>query len=339
MIFQSSKTKIPKKRLYVHIGTHKTGTTSLQYFLHANMQRLYDRDFLYPSTGRHPRSHVQHALIARALKEPRPDVVSAGFALKTPIDSKLLLDAVLHEIELSGRNNIILSSEEFSTMNDDEVQSFFIKFDSFYIIPIIYIRDSSDMAQSLYQTYVTHESITCDFTEFELEKKARTDLFSLCNVWSQRAFNNKIIIRSYDCVKNNVVIDFLRIVDLEAHHFDMSMALQRLNETLPPYLVCVMRELRKQQIQEGHISSLIDQLKILKIDEKQTNIPENIRINLKKRYRHEIKLLSSAKFIDSRFPLTFEDANNEEKVPVFIDDLVGAIFSIGRSVARSMPAS
>src|SRR5215469_5693606 len=38
---------------WLHIGTQKTGTTSLQHYLSANRERLLERGFLYPSsTGR-----------------------------------------------------------------------------------------------------------------------------------------------------------------------------------------------------------------------------------------------------------------------------------------------
>ena len=36
------------KTLYLHIGTPKTGTTSLQHFCHDNQQKLAEKGYFYP---------------------------------------------------------------------------------------------------------------------------------------------------------------------------------------------------------------------------------------------------------------------------------------------------
>ncbi|MGH1398028.1 MAG: hypothetical protein ACRBCT_02330 [Alphaproteobacteria bacterium] len=41
-----------KKKLILHIGQSKTGTTSLQYFLHANKEKLSEMGILYPDVYR-----------------------------------------------------------------------------------------------------------------------------------------------------------------------------------------------------------------------------------------------------------------------------------------------
>ena len=41
-----------KKRLFLHIGRHKTGTTSLQNFFSEKKELLSERGILYPETGR-----------------------------------------------------------------------------------------------------------------------------------------------------------------------------------------------------------------------------------------------------------------------------------------------
>ena len=51
-------------KLILHIGTHKTGTTALQQFLHANREALAARGFHYAT----PPHGLQHSnLVANAL--------------------------------------------------------------------------------------------------------------------------------------------------------------------------------------------------------------------------------------------------------------------------------
>ena len=38
--------------VYVHIGLHKTGTTTLQHFLNDNEKELLTKDVLYPNAGK-----------------------------------------------------------------------------------------------------------------------------------------------------------------------------------------------------------------------------------------------------------------------------------------------
>lgn len=40
------------RRLYVHIGNHRTGTTSIQEFMYAHREALWDRGILYPNATR-----------------------------------------------------------------------------------------------------------------------------------------------------------------------------------------------------------------------------------------------------------------------------------------------
>ena len=66
-------------KLILHIGTHKTGTTALQQFLHANRRRLAARGFHYAT----PPHGLQHSnLVSNALTAGESPSVEA-FLTKT----------------------------------------------------------------------------------------------------------------------------------------------------------------------------------------------------------------------------------------------------------------
>ena len=58
------------KRVFLHIGTHKTGTTAIQAFLMKNEQGLRQQGILFPVSGRPERDAsvgFGHHLLARSL--------------------------------------------------------------------------------------------------------------------------------------------------------------------------------------------------------------------------------------------------------------------------------
>lgn len=68
------------KKLFLHIGTHKTGTTTIQHFLAANRQALRDQQLVYPDISlvgfKGPRTHhrLAHAIVGRPGAGTRDDV-------------------------------------------------------------------------------------------------------------------------------------------------------------------------------------------------------------------------------------------------------------------------
>jgi hypothetical protein len=87
--------------VYLHIGTHKTGSTSIQKFLTLNSEKLLAKNFLYPLSGRI--SNAQHNLalsIRRNKNKTSNSLANDWYALHEEISS--------HQPEY-----VVLSSEEF----------------------------------------------------------------------------------------------------------------------------------------------------------------------------------------------------------------------------------
>lgn len=63
-------------RVLVHIGPHKTGTTTIQHFLTQNRAALLDHGILYPEAGRRERGHLRyfhHPLIKALMDHDEPE--------------------------------------------------------------------------------------------------------------------------------------------------------------------------------------------------------------------------------------------------------------------------
>ena len=70
------------KRAILHIGTEKTGSTSIQRFLHLNRRRLARGGWLYPETAGRPSNN---ALVVHAKDAPEPDLLPSGLDATDPV--------------------------------------------------------------------------------------------------------------------------------------------------------------------------------------------------------------------------------------------------------------
>src|SRR5207248_9700162 len=93
-----------QRRVLLHVGLHKTGTTALQLFLSNSAEHLQAQGVVYPRSGRPPESTAGHHNIAWQLAGDRRFRSSAG-----------TLDDVASEIA-SWPGDAILSSEDFESI-------------------------------------------------------------------------------------------------------------------------------------------------------------------------------------------------------------------------------
>jgi hypothetical protein len=348
----------PPRRLYLHLGLHKTGTTSLQYLLHDRMQVLCERGYLYPGTGRHPRAHVQHAIVSRAMR-PREEVRQSAFGLAGDVNSKIVIRALLHEIDLSGCKNVILSSEEFATMQDASIRRFFDTFRHFDVVPILYTRNFVQLSGALYQTFITHTPLTVDFGEFAWDKQIRTDLHNICANWSVGAYRRQIVLRNYDRENFNVIDDFIDIIGLTLADVPASQRTQRFNTTLPAAAVIILRELKKGKFSSAQLKRLQEKLTetdfervetfVTKLDEilrdgyseKYNNylvsnllrlrfksphslVPPSLQLDLHKKYQDEIKAIDRSKLAGSE-ELVAEILSKPHECVLYIESVEDAM--------------
>jgi hypothetical protein len=144
------------RKCFLHIGTHKTGTTAIQLQLKKHSRELAKRGFLYPSTGVPPRLAGHHN-ISWQLRGDRRFKPEHG-----------TLDDLFVEIGKSDRN-IILSSEDFECAAD-VLGSFVGRLErhDFSVEVIVYFRDQLSYCRSLYLELITL-GYDRTFTDFLLE--------------------------------------------------------------------------------------------------------------------------------------------------------------------------
>lgn len=196
------------RKCFLHIGTHKTGTTAIQLQLKNHSRELAKRNFLYPIAGV-PRRLAGHHNISWQLRGDRRFKPEYG-----------TLDDLFLEIGKSDRN-VILSSEDFECAAD-VLGSFIGRLErhGFSVEVIVYFRDQLSYCRSLYLELITlgydrtfgefllevleHRSVRWQDSVFSFDYQALLNQLPPATTVIARPFRRQ----------NSVIGDFLSILGL-----------------------------------------------------------------------------------------------------------------------------
>lgn len=129
-----------KKKIFIHIGTHKTGTCSIQNFLSVNSKLFSAEGILIPNSGR---LGDGHHFIAWELRSDKRLDGKSGF-----------IDALLDELNESNYEKVIISSEDFEYLSQypERLRYFLSLLAKIEIEPIfiVFFRENMKYLKSLY---------------------------------------------------------------------------------------------------------------------------------------------------------------------------------------------
>jgi hypothetical protein len=205
---------------WLHIGTEKTGSTSIQTFLAQNRAPLLSRGWIYPQAAG-ARKH--HSLVATSLDDDRSDgtrrMLGIGDRIGIEDFRHHLLNALETELAASGATTAVFSSELLGTRlrSPGEIGRLKALCDDLasHTRVVVYIRNQADFLVSRY-TNVIWEGGTEDFA-FRA-RAAIADYGLLLNRWSQMFGRENVIVRRFesaDFVGNDLIADFADAVGLD----------------------------------------------------------------------------------------------------------------------------
>jgi hypothetical protein len=203
------------RRCFLHIGTHKTGTTAIQEQLNNHRDHLAQRGFLYPKTGI-PDKHAGHHNIAWQLRGDHRFKPEFG-----------TLDDLFLEIDKS-EHDIILSSEDFEC-TADKLGSFISKLEQHgcKVAVVIYFRDQLTYCRSLYIELIsvgyvrTFDHFLSEVVEHKMVGwREWVFAFDYRGLLSQLPQAAAIIARAF-CRETSVISDFTSIIGLSP--FDLKI--------------------------------------------------------------------------------------------------------------------
>jgi hypothetical protein len=179
------------KRIFVHIGYPKTGSTAIQQALSLNRETFAKHGFLYPGIG------LDHEIIV--------------LALNGDVDAAMAAEDLRSEF-LASDLDVVISSEGLSRFPAVTVRKWFEGVD---VRVIVYVREQAQSIASSYQQYIKGELESAPFEEFA--PKFLIDYVKVLERWVLWFGAENVMVRLYDRedpVCGDVVQDFLSVLGI-----------------------------------------------------------------------------------------------------------------------------
>ncbi len=189
------------KQVFLHIGTPKTGTTSIQTFLETNRQHLKTLGYLYPKKTNH------HSLVDCLLDQPR--IINYS---RNPWDK---LDK---EVNRKDLDKIIISSEFFALQNDSIVARVAEKLKNYDTKVIVYLKRQDKKVESSIGQTIKVGNFTGS-VETYLAKKgwAKATYWSMLESWSKYFGQENVVVRPLEKQQTpNLYEDLMKNMNLNS---------------------------------------------------------------------------------------------------------------------------
>ena len=195
------------KKIFIHVGQDKTGSTSIQSNLHLNRELLAEYSHLYALGQFHPE------FVSFFAKDPFSIDFNIAYSASSSIKSinkrdAAYLSSLKKQLETAKEDYLIFSYESLTNLNHDELLSlknFLAQYtDQFQIV--YYLRPPASYAQSALSERVKNGSLSWHIhppiTPYQVQ------LTKLINVFGKNNINLRIFSKSF-LKDGDVVIDFL----------------------------------------------------------------------------------------------------------------------------------
>jgi hypothetical protein len=209
--------------IHLHIGRHKTGTSSLQHFLARNRDALAGRGFTYPASIDGAAGH--HAL-ARTLNTDKP---SPGRVARAGNPQEVERFAAFG----AEVGHLIVSSEGFQSVDPAAVRALWPDRE---VQVIIYLREPLSYLLSSYAQAVHARAIRTPLVRHAAS--FRPDYPGFVSKWAQAFGRDAIRLRLYEreqLREQDIRRDFLDLLNIEADGLDFSQP--EANPSLSPELI------------------------------------------------------------------------------------------------------
>ncbi|MDG1530728.1 MAG: hypothetical protein P8Q99_05185 [Paracoccaceae bacterium] len=241
-MIQSLNAKLDRD-VILHIGRHKTGTSTLQHSLYQNMDRLAEQGIFYPCTGDPSWAHHEVARLftssGRPTKPSSPQLQAA-------------LQALANEVHAAPQGRVMISSEAFQNIKPGLLHA---AFDPTRTSVYAYIREQYDYAQSSYCQAVQARKDTEDFASYLTHFNPFYDEF--LRLWktdfSPAEFRVQVYARAA-LYNGDVVQDFCRACGVDTS--DFTPIKRNANASIGGPLLTFKREINALPFTEARLKAM-----------------------------------------------------------------------------------
>ena len=189
------------KAVYLHIGTHRTGSTSLQRFLANGQDALARQGIIYPKTGRPDTDasnryghHVLHwSLVGKYANQNDQAWVDLRDEIDRRTGSRIVLSAEGFEGEGLGQGRV----------GKRQIQQITEYLSPYPLHVVVYLRPPLRFLASAYKKRVAMGTSYRRFADFVRKMIPRCDYGALVARWEQVEGVRSVDIRLFDKVKRN----------------------------------------------------------------------------------------------------------------------------------------
>jgi hypothetical protein len=186
------------KQVFLHIGTQKTGSSSIQFFLHSNRERLTELGYLYPSEKK-----THHNLAYTLLGDPKADHKSNTW------------EDIIAEIDNSKLDKIIISSEFFAQSSKiefiEKIAAYLAKYQTKIIV---YLKRQDKKVESSFNQQMK-TGVYAGTVEFFLKESKSPNYLKMLDNWGQVFGRENIIVRSLEKEQiPDIYQDFLKNIGI-----------------------------------------------------------------------------------------------------------------------------
>ena len=233
--------------LYIHIGMHKTGTTTIQNVLTRNADVLLSNGVYAPDRllfeGR-DREVKRHHELAWTIMRPR----------KTA-DADTVYRAYNDVIAASPHRAVVLSSEEFSKFGERQVSELQSRLHRCDTKIVVYVRNQVDWVESFANQSIKSRG-EWDVDKLVKEITPQADFYRKIMAWADQFGRENITVRVYDNTPN-IVEDFIDILEVGK---DVSLTIENVR-TNPSLSAQTLEFKRLMNARNGHDRALQNALK------------------------------------------------------------------------------
>jgi hypothetical protein len=216
-----------KKTVYIHIGSPKTGTTSIQQFLTVNSERLLKEGLFYPIIGRQYtendllRLHKDGNNLARSI-DPKGESIAIcmnGSSLTKNSYDENNFKELLKKFSASKSNVMLLSEEVLFIEYQDNICNrphLFKHLSKYEIKIIVYLKRSVEYLCGLWQEELRNKSTVS--LEYYLENHQYAECLQVINDLAKKVGDKNIIVKSFEkesWTNGNLIDDFLSIFKIK----------------------------------------------------------------------------------------------------------------------------
>ncbi len=227
------------KRIFLHAGEPKTGTSAIQFFLLENRAAFEQFGYLVPKAGMSRRGNygqLIEAILGQAVP-PRYAHCVEGFR---------------QEVNTHAAATIILSAEslDYRFRSDEKRERIlsFLRDLGLATTVVIFIRPDAEMLSSAYAEQVKSFLYDVPLRDFALQRRRYVHLLKLAQLPEIQT-----IFRPYNAEvrRAGAASEFLRVIGLPEDALECLGPERRVNESVGPIAVAAAREIRRRIEQTG----------------------------------------------------------------------------------------